>query len=922
MYRICRSSLGRSCLLVVGVALSDVGIAIAVDDTWPRYGHDAALTGRTLLTGDITAPRVAWSISLAGHQLEIELRPESGRDAVRLPGEQSASVAPRTVDVPGAMMRDLDGSGTLRPAVESYHQRWAKILPDVKGLQRIAWDQTWTTSKICHLELFAYDQGHDKPRRVWQSEAEGTVFMPLCVVYDIDGDGVQEICVALHYRVMIYEGTTGRKETELKYHSSRGYGWFGLADVDADGQMELVTLADFQSHLDVLEYDPTKPEKDRLSVKWRREIEQAIQDRSKWPQIGPRPLADVTGDGRPEIVINLFSDTGDDEWHTVVIEAATGKVLVDLPKRYTHGNADIDGDGAAEIFCTATDGVFVPTYGRIEVIDAPGGEASVLWSREFAGFGLANLPRPGPTWSTGASMGMRHVLLTDEPSRPAFLVLSRDEKVMKGAAASTADRRATLTALRHEASGGLKSLWQVDGLVGDIETVAMASKDGGVSALSRVRLPAKTDAKLEANDAAVAVVAPGALGTLPHTPIAARLRPDGPVHVIAQGAGENVFLLQAPRDSAASPSIVWQRTGRGIGNGSRPGTAVAVDLDGDRVTEIIVADQTASGAAMLTACRADGKPHWQRTFPRTPGAVPVHNVGALVYWWPGHFRSTDTVDLFVNTRRGLMHSDVGHLLDGRSGRIVWTHEKAIAPDQFNWGYAGVPPAVADMLGDGRDEIVNLYPVCFWIADGADGKIIAAQELAGRKVLPAWAAYGQPIVHDFTGDGNKDVLLDSVYILALLDRTGKPVWHGKRRVDYATGKADDNIGETTNIRHALVDFDGDGRCEIASGGYKDGVRAIDPRDGKVLWSLEAPKPTGAKCAAANIDGTGGDELLYVAGNELIAITGDRKMGRVLWTWKAPTTLSMPAIADLDGDGKAEIVLQSADGTIHCIDGPAS
>ena len=63
------------------------------------------------------------------------------------------------------------------------------------------------------------------------------MFNPLNVVCDIDGDGVQEVCVAAHYRVMIFEGTTGRKETELRYHSSRPYGWFGLADVDGDGQM-------------------------------------------------------------------------------------------------------------------------------------------------------------------------------------------------------------------------------------------------------------------------------------------------------------------------------------------------------------------------------------------------------------------------------------------------------------------------------------------------------------------------------------------------------------------------------------------------------------------------------------------------------------------------------------------------------------
>jgi len=46
--------------------------------------------------------------------------------------------------------------------------------------------------------------------------------------------------------------------------------------------------------------------------------------------------------------------------------------------------------------------------------------------------------------------------------------------------------------------------------------------------------------------------------------------------------------------------------------------------------------------------------------------------------------------------------------------------------------------------------------------------------------------------------------------------------------------------------------------------------------------------------------------------------DRSAGRVLWTWQAPAALSMPAIADADNDGKAEIVLHDADATVHCLD----
>jgi outer membrane protein assembly factor BamB len=197
-------------------------------------------------------------------------------------------------------------------------------------------------------------------------------------------------------------------------------------------------------------------------------------------------------------------------------------------------------------------------------------------------------------------------------------------------------------------------------------------------------------------------------------------------------------------------------------------------------------------------------------------------------------------------------------------------------------------------------------------------LIRGRNLAARTALPAWAAYGEPMVVDFLGRHTLQILLDSPYILALLELDGTPLWHGLPRIDYPVSSGEGNAGETTSCRHALLDLDGDGRWEIASAGYGDGVRAIDPTDGHVLWRLAAAAPTCVRSTAANIDGQGGDELLYVADRELIAVTGDRQTGRVLWSWTAPSRLSMPAIADVDGDGAAEIVVQDADAVVYCLD----
>jgi hypothetical protein len=485
-------------------------------------------------------------------------------------------------------------------------------------------------------------------------------------------------------------------------------------------------------------------------------------------------------------------------------------------------------------------------------------------------------------------------------------------------------RRVTLAARRWQANGQVETVWQISGLPDTCEAIAPADDHQATEAraLVRVRLAANETATLAGRRVLARVVEKRPLGLDVSMPIAAELRRGQGLSVVAEGPGQQVFAISPPRQVGASPRLGWQRPGRGMRDGSRAVGLLAADLDNDGVCEVVAADRTQSGCAQLVAYSGDGLTLWERAFPQINGATPVWNVGALTFWWPGHFRRPDAIDLVVNTRRRLMHSDVGQLLDGRDATTLWMQDKAMLRGVFRWGFAGIPLAAADVNADRLDELVCLYPVCFWSAEGASGKITAGRELASRRDLPAWAAYGEPLVFDFDGDGRPEVLLDSPYLLALLDLSGKPVWHGQGRMDYPVRPGEGNVGQTTACKHALVDIDGDGQFAIASAGYGDGVRVIDPRTGKVLWSLPAPAPTGPRVSSANIDGRGGDEIIYPAGNTLVVISGDRTSGRVLWTWQGPATLSLPAIADVNGDGLAEIIVQDARGTLHCLATPAT
>jgi hypothetical protein len=608
----------------------------------------------------------------------------------------------------------------------------------------------------------------------------------------------------------------------------------------------------------------------------------------------------------------LFNDTGDGQWHAVALDGASGETVLDLPRRFIQGSADVDDDGSEELFTASTNGELVHACGTIELIGVKEGKAAARHTHQDSAWCVADLPCLEPTWSTTASQGMQHVLLHGE-SRPAFFVKTW----------ATGDpRRVALSAMRCRADRQIETLWRLDNLPDSIEAIPLDANSNApdAAALVRVRLAANDTVELTGHGVRARIIENRPLGSDVSMPIAARLRAGQGMRIVVEAPGQNVVAISPPEERGRQPRLAWQRPGRGMRDGSRAVGLLAADLDGDGACEVIAADRAREGHARLVAYRGDGTAMWDKAFPQIGGAVPVWNVGALTFWWPGRFRQADALDLFVNTRRRLMQSDVGQLLAGRDATTVWTHEKAEFPGEFRWGYAGIPLAAADVNGDRLHELVSLYPVCFWTGDGRTGRITAGKDLASRRELPAWAAYGEPMVYDFNGDGRMEVLLDSQYLLAMLDLSGKPLWHGPGRIDFPVGPDEGNAGQTTSCKHALADFDGDGTFEIVSAGYGDGVRLIDPADGKVLWSLAAPTPTGPRATSCNIDGRGGDEILYPAGDTLVTISGDRKSGRVLWTWQGPATLSLPAIADVDGDGFAEIVVQDAAAIVHCLDTP--
>jgi hypothetical protein len=145
-------------------------------------------------------------------------------------------------------------------------------------------------------------------------------------------------------------------------------------------------------------------------------------------------------------------------------------------------------------------------------------------------------------------------------------------------------------------------------------------------------------------------------------------------------------------------------------------------------------------------------------------------------------------------------------------------------------------------------------------------------------------------------------------------TLKYAWGGKTTAPFASDIM------MTPIVIELDDDDCDGKITardipeivfvtFASGSYNSEgtVTAISIVNGQVVekWKTPGLILASSQLAAGNIDGEPGNEIVGCGtGGVVYALNGD---GTLLWTSSEPVACSMPSIADIDGDGAPEVVV---------------
>jgi hypothetical protein len=874
---------------------------------WPMWRHDSRLTGYQPLPGGMRqAPRVVAKHFLGaspGTRMPADLRVRGKQDEIlvcargRLSAFDAAGKPMWTSDAAGydiagvQWLDDLDGGGRTEIVAVAGHVGGTRqayvVLDGPTGKSRGAIDivtgdfgfvgmcgayvpgskgkQVFVVTSCRQGEAGPSQNGEfalwtfdgTKVSRAWSYvPPEFTIFYPAVLVGEL-AKGKMFGVVNSWCHVWSIDLATGRiashEAWDAKAASPRHYGWNELIDVDGDGLLDYVNLS-LTKHVDVLRNDGTG----KLKLAWSHGWTDAITTEQRSLRPISNCVVDVDGDGKLEVIGGLFDGLGDKRWRLYVWDAVSGALKAETQDVAPLATAAVWGEGKPRaLLCARSGTVQFEQPDALEAWVLRNGKLEKLWTAPV-NTRLQTTPVPSSERRNANATG----LLIGDPVT----------------ADCDGDGGAEFVTVNFD--GSAPKAWGV-------------AKRGDTF----IEKPAPSPAPAPAATTPAPTLPDLAGNTIPHL-LAADV----------DGNGRNEILLF---DNANVTALALDggnlRTVRTTMSTELP---IVGDFTGDGRPVMITGGRVApNGDLYVEALGPDGKPLWRYVFPDSTGCGQYTD--RPHYFAAGHFTGGKHLDVFTYSGKPQART---YVLDGRTGKPVWTQEEVPNIQRHFQAFGGRASAY-DINGDGADDAFFLNPDYYCVADGRTGKLLAGPTEI-TSVVGWWAAYPSPAILR-----PKDSSQPFVYLGGAYSSRCAVSLDGKQKLfkEYlATERWPLAVDSHRFVEGLLPPSKASANWRVAHV-EADGLLLLFQADtGKHLWQM--PLGTGVSAiVSGDVDGDGEPELLFGGRDGTLYCVGDGgDKPRVLWKLPFDAPVASVLLADVDADGKSEIVASVADGNVYVLD----
>ncbi len=295
------------------------------------------------------------------------------------------------------------------------------------------------------------------------------------------------------------------------------------------------------------------------------------------------------------------------------------------------------------------------------------------------------------------------------------------------------------------------------------------------------------------------------------SPVVTDVDNDGRVDVVAATMDGRVVLLSGQTGGVKRTFRQGAPLFCPSGTDCRPdgfyATPVIADVNGDGRNDIIAPSYDHTVYAWSWGGTLLWRSYLYDTLWSSPAAVDVDKNGTLEIVLGG--------DIYAGNPLGLPAGGLLWVLNGRNGTRFSGYPRSL-PGQTIWS----SPAIADIDGDTRMDVVVGTGSNGPFGDGSAARRVWAFTLATRKDLPGWPAsvpgrvVNQPAVGDIDNDGRPEVVVgtEGAYVVAL-EHDGARKWATCNYSSTAQCPGSPNLATHGGV--AIADVDDDGIQEVVS-----------------------------------------------------------------------------------------------------------